>query len=157
MGRWVGMALCLALTAACSGAPIASLAVGQELVVRSGTSFGFCLGYCVRELRVTADWAQLTETARDPVRNPPRVRSLPISAQEWSRISALADPARFQGLQEVYGCPDCADGGAEWVEVEQGGERRRVTFEHGRSVPGIQPLVEELRRIRERFPVTQPS
>jgi hypothetical protein len=121
------------------------------VVLRAGTSFGMCLGYCVTELTVTPDEVRLVESSRSPSQAD-RTRRLPLAQGEWEAIAALAKPSTLDGLPEVIGCPDCADGGAEWIEVERDGEKRRVTFEYGSTVQGIQPLVEKARELRERFP-----
>ena len=123
----------------------------EGLVLRSGTSFGMCLGYCTTELTVTPDEIRLVERSRDPAL-PERTRRLPLDGEEWEAILSEAGSAPLEGLPEVFGCPDCADGGAEWIEVERDGERRRVTFEHGATVEPIQPLIEKARELRERFP-----
>ena len=145
--------LALLLGAACSGADTPSAALrGEPLVIRAGTSFGMCLGYCATEMRIDGREIVFTRTGtRDAAAHPPQTERVRISETEWAELMALADARAFAGLREVYGCPDCADGGAEWVEVERGGQARRVTFEYGAQVPEIQPLVEKLRQIRARL------
>lgn len=58
----------------------------------------------------------------------------------------------FDQLSETYGCPDCADGGAEWVEVERSRMGRRVTFEFGKPPERIGALVSSLRAVRQTLP-----
>ena len=111
-----------------------------------------CLGYCSRELRIGRDEIVLTESSRDSVRNPTRVTRLPMDSSEWSEIESLIEADDLDGLEEVYGCPDCADGGAEWIEIDQGDSPRRVTFEFGGTVPRAQALIDKVRQIRSRFP-----
>jgi hypothetical protein len=54
-------------------------------------------------------------------------------------------------LYNRIGCPDCADGGAEWIQVDWIDESKRVTFENGRMVEGIEKLIEKLRQMREEY------
>ena len=123
----------------------------EGLVLRSGTSFGMCMGYCVSELTVTPDELLFVETSRDPAQAT-RTRRLPLGPGEWEAILALVHPSDLEALPETIGCPDCADGGAEWIEVEQDGAKRRVTFQYGHDVERIQPLVDKARELRGRFP-----
>ena len=149
MFRKLFLALALALLPACLS-PSETL-TAEGLVLRSGTSFGMCMGYCVTELTVTSDELRLVETSRDPAQAE-RVRRAALAPGEWEEILALANAESLEGLAEVLGCPDCADGGAEWIEVEHQGEKRRVTFEYGSEVEPIQPLVDKARELRDRFP-----
>ena len=151
MLRKVILTACLTLTAACT-APSGAMSLVDGLVVRAGTSFGMCLGYCTTELTVTPEEILFVERSRNPAEHPERTRRAALGAGEWEEIVSLAGRAPLEGLQEVYGCPDCADGGADWIEVERDGVRRRVTFEHGSTVERIQPLIEKARELRERFP-----
>lgn len=147
------LAAALLAVSAChqtSSSPDAPL--GADVVLRAGTSFGHCLGYCATELRVGPREAVLTRTSRDSLRNPPLTERLPLSAEEYEALVGRVDAAAVSALPEVIGCPDCADGGAEWIEVERaGGGRKRVTFEYGATVEPIAPLVARVRALRERF------
>ena len=123
----------------------------EGLVLRSGTSFGMCGGYCNTEMTVAPDEILFVETSREPGLSP-RTRRLPIDPAEWEAILAAARASSLEGLPEVIGCPDCADGGAEWIEIEHEGVKRRVTFEYGSTHEPIQPIVAKTRELRERFP-----
>ena len=149
MLRKLLIVLSLAALPACAS-PIDTFSP-EGLVLCAGTSFGMCLGYCVAELTVTPDELLFVETSRDPAQ-PERTRRAALAPGEWEEILTLVDPSDLEALPEVIGCPDCADGGAEWVEVEHEGGKRRVTFEYGATVERIQPLVARARELRERFP-----
>ena len=125
--------------------------LSPEAVIRTGTSFGFCAGYCNTELEIRTAQARFTRTGRDPQQNPPQVTQVELTSAQLARIRSLAGSVAFADLKDVYGCPDCADGGAEWVELDTGALRKRVTFEHGAGPPELQPLLQELRPIRERL------
>lgn len=125
---------------------------GNILALRSGTSFGMCAGYCMTELSFDSTTVSLTETSRDP-RQSPRTRSLLLTANERQRIQALVDERALESLAGVHGCPDCADGGAEWIELRTTQSTVRVTFEYGRVLDPIGPLQAEIRALRERLRV----
>lgn len=120
------------------------------MLFASGTSFGMCAGYCVTRLEVTADSVHLEERGgRD--NPPPRVRARALTATERAEVEAALRAAELTSAEEVYGCPDCADGGAEWVEV--GG--RRVTFEHGADIRPVRQLARVARTLRASFPAPE--
>jgi hypothetical protein len=150
------MKLCRALVvlvtatfAACGTSPTEADGVAA---IRAETSFGFCIGYCKATLEIRAREMVLTEesTRGDPL--PLRRRSAAISAEEWNRLVGAVDRPRIESLPERIGCPDCADGGAESLEVVGSDWRRRVEFEAGASIADLQPLLERVRALRSRFP-----
>ena len=74
-----------------------------------------------------------------------------IDAQQWDRLVSLIDFEKMQSMEEVYGCPDCTDGGSEWIEVAIGGEIKKVTFEYGTTLEPLAELIEAIRVLREEF------
>ena len=60
----------------------------------------------------------------------------------------LTDFDEILAMKDVYGCPDCADGGSEWIEVTHNGDTKKVTFEFGSVLEPIARLVDSLRSIR---------
>jgi len=124
----------------------------HPLGLASGTSFGMCLGHCMTELVVDSTTVWFIETSRDERTHPTRVRSIPLPLSEWTRLRGLVDPTVFTGLAGVHGCPDCADGGAEWIQIQSPAGPVRVTFEHGAVLSPIAGLQEEIRELRARFP-----
>lgn len=138
------------LVASCDDAPFNSLPDGA--VIRWGTSFGECIGYCSQEVEVTPTLARLTRTSSDPSHYPTRVEEHNVSAGTWEDLRAEVEASGIASLADVYGCPDCADGGAEWVEVETPGSKKKVLFEAGDPPSGVASLVDVLRSVRSGFP-----
>lgn len=130
-------------------------ATGAKLIVRSGTSFGMCAGYCLRDLRV--DSTDLLYTKRSWGRGsstlPDSLLADTITPLRWAALkeTVAAKYEAFSKLDTIIGCPDCADGGAEWIEIEQGATVRRVTFEYGKEIPEIKELIAIVREIRGKF------
>ncbi len=115
-------------------------------VVALESSFGMCQGYCATRLAVSPDGvATFTETDRRGAR-PERVRSRALTPAERASLAEAVAASRV--ATETLGCPDCADGGAEVVELGD----QRVTFEYAEDAGGASPLAEALREIRETFP-----
>jgi len=143
--------LCLAAVSAipllgCDGSPTKP----NVVLVRGGTSFGFCLptAYCQTTLQVTPGSAVLTKTSR--ALGDIRIEG-PVAEAEWASLVAAVDEKALRALPDAIGCPGCRDEGAEWVEVATDGWTKRVTFSRNESVPSIQPLVDHVRRIRQRL------
>ena len=40
-----------------------------------------------------------------------------LSQEEWQQLVTLIDFEYFQSLDDVYGCPDCSDGGSEFIVI----------------------------------------
>jgi hypothetical protein len=74
-----------------------------------------------------------------------------ISIQEWDSLIESVNMDSLLSLDDIIGCPDCADGGGEWIEITKVDMLKRVTFEYGKTVEPIQSLIEKVRVIRERF------
>ena len=148
MKRLLATTLILFLTTGCQMSEL--LRPTDELVVRSGTSFGMCTGYCVTELHIDATEARFTRSAWRASR-PPQTAVIAITQEQWGQILSSIDLNAFASLQDVYGCPDCADGGAEWVELETPGFKKRVTFEYGTNPPTLGMLLQQIRPLRQQF------
>ncbi len=129
---------------------------GPQYIIRSGTSFGMCAGYCWSELRLDSTDALFTK--KQMGRGMPDSSKYPevnlpgkITVQEWNDLVAAVDMNAFNALDSIIGCPDCADGGSEWVSIESKGTVRKVTFENGAKIAPIDALVTKLRTIRATF------
>jgi len=125
---------------------------GETVIIRSGTSFGMCIGYCVKEIELVATSATFTKKSRpDPAKYPTRTCTKSVSVNKAAELTSMAQFNEFRKLPETLGCPDCADGGAEYVEIQVGELRHRVTFEYGKTIPGFETLVKDLRIQRDLF------
>ncbi len=121
----------------------------RQIVVRTGTSFGECVGFCRTELIVDPNQAIFRIFVQDFRTGPPDIevtRELPPDT--WSRLLGTFSMAQFLDLDEVYGCPDCVDQGAEWIEIETETRVKRVTFDYGLELDEIRTLQRELRALR---------
>ena len=125
---------------------------GSPLTVKHGTSFGMCRGYCRSEMAIKGSTAtfQRSPWFGDSL-FPIRETTAKISSDERDAIVGSIDFVQLSRMDTVIGCPDCADGGAEWIEVTDNGYHKKVTFEFGKSVPYIQQLIDRLRASEERF------
>lgn len=143
----------IALFSQCSSVAVQAPADTDALTVRSGTSFGMCVGNsCQKDYVFNGTSVTLTQSGtRTQSQSPARTCQSRLSAAEWSTLKVASNLDAFQKQPEIIGCPDCADGGAEYIELQQGDSKHRVTFPFGKTIPGFEPLVDALRQQRERF------
>ena len=66
----------------------------------------------------------------------------------WNQISALIDFNEFKKFDETIGCPDCADGGGEWLELKKGEDIHKTTFEFGKSPESLKQLIDLLKNYK---------
>jgi hypothetical protein len=140
--------LCLALASA--GCGDSGVRPDDVSLVEWTSSFGFCPpdAYCTTRLRVTGQKAVVTLESRQ---SPEITRTETLSASEADAIAAAAAQVRFDGIGNVIGCPDCADGGAESISVTADGTTRTVTFEYDAKVEALEPLLTRARTLVARI------
>ncbi|MBA4850017.1 hypothetical protein [Emticicia sp. BO119] len=124
------------------------------IVVKYGTSFGMCLGPCKKEMVLANDEVAFTvyqNSGRGTEGGDPKTYTEKLTTDYISEVNKNVDFDAFKKLDEVIGCPDCADGGAEWVEITKNDSRHKVTFEFGDDIKEIAPLLKLLREKRIYF------
>ena len=136
-----GIAL-IALASSCSK----ELIYNNIAQINYGTSFGECIGFCKREVTLKSNKATYNCYSWYPT-NQTITKADSISNTALDSICKL-NTASFFLLPETIGCPDCADGGAEWLELKMlSGETHKVTFEYFKEPDFIKPQIEKLRKI----------
>ena len=123
----------------------------DSIQINSGTSYGECWGYCVFELELDNSSAlfKASSWGWDPYGElPDLILEDNLNQIVWQQLVDLIDFEYFQSLDDVYGCPDCADGGAEFIEIIYDGVIKLVTFDAYTEIDGIQELTLLLRDLR---------
>ena len=116
-----------------------------------GTSFGMCVGYCLNNVAVISS-GEITFTKSSNGINPDvKTCTKAIEVSEINALKALVDLEKFKELPEVTGCPDCADGGAEWISLKLEGKVKKVTYEYGKAPEALRDLALKLKGIKEGF------
>ncbi len=120
-----------------NGEEVGRLELGAEpggvagSLVGAGWSFGMCLGLCNADLVI--DGEELVLTARDREATEPLYENRGLLTPDArSRIGAALEQLSGVMLDPVYGCPDCADGGAAYLALEREGGNFRHDMEFGR-------------------------
>jgi len=115
-----------------------------------GTSFGMCVGYCKSEVLLKSGTVIYFRSGWNN-----QVESIEckenLTQLSWDSVKKAVDLNEFFSLPEIVGCPDCADGGAEWLEIENfSGKKYKVTFEYGKKPEELKSMVTALRKQLEK-------
>lgn len=117
-------------------------------VISRGTNFNNCQDFCHKELKLEAEKITLT-TSRN---TPPRLKNTLMVARagvEYKKVLSTFDVKSFKALPATIGCPDCADGGSEWIEFKSGWKKKRVTFEFGHAPEVLRNTVQQMKALQE--------
>jgi hypothetical protein len=118
--------------------------------IKTGYSFGLCRGYCQQYFTITADKVSYLAKSNDNDPDFPDItRNDTITKTDYDNLLKSLDLKKFNDLPDVIGCPDCADGGAEWIEIKNGNSVEKTTFGYNTDVPQIKNFLNNLRTFRD--------
>ncbi|MFC4144529.1 hypothetical protein [Pedobacter mendelii] len=117
-----------------------------------GTSFGMCAGYCSQNLLISNLKLTFSKSKNGQA---PDTKTCTKTISE-AEVNALRDllnvnADKISTLPEVIGCPDCADGGAEWISVNVEGKQYKITFDYGKAPKELEAAVAKLRVLKDGF------
>ncbi len=125
--------------------------VSELVQVKYGTSFGECIGYCKRDLTLKSDSVFYKRSGWVETVEPITITDV-LEDNSWDLIKGKLDIASFSALPITIGCPDCADGGAEWIEIElANGKKHKVTFEYHNEPDAVKNYINDLREMMNSF------
>lgn len=112
-----------------------------------GTSFGECYGYCLTNTEYDASTYYFEKRSWfiDEAEYPSIACS--ETAIMWEDLSSSINFEEFQTLEEVIGCPDCADGGAEFIEIITDDGTYKVTYEYNTPPEMLESLLQVMSEI----------
>ena len=122
--------------------------------INYGTSFGMCVGPCRKEMNFANNQLNFTvyyTEGRGAIGGIPKTYKEDLDLNLQKLLSQSIDYEAFNKIEERIGCPDCADGGAEFVELIRYNIKHKVTFEYGKAPKEIEKLVTVLREKRVYF------
>lgn len=94
--------------------------VGDGSLVAAGLSFGECLGYCTHQLLLDGRDLELRSGSNDG--QPENTSAARLTDAGVAAVAALADQLATGSLEDVYGCPDCNDGGDAFLDIIREGD-----------------------------------
>lgn len=118
----------------------------QSMEVYYGTSFGECMGYCKKELKLSRGQLEYFYISSDTLTYPKINCEKSISTDSTDLILDFIDKQIFYNMDGVIGCPDCADGGAEYILVKHGLFYKQIIFEYMNEPEEIRDIIKTLRR-----------
>ena len=134
MSAWV----CLPRPTGCSATARDTAILGAR------NSFGMCVGECVFDLTITANTT--SEPPCDRVRlaisgrgglDPVRTNLGLLTPLAHARVTSIAAALLGTTLAAVYGCPDCADGGASEITLSRTGLVTSHQYEYENPPPPL--------------------
>ena len=150
---------CLFSIISCENIENSELDFNSEIIsISYGTSFGNCYGYCKQSIHIEQTEVDYLASSWEDDHNFPDIEiTSSISDEEWKSIINDIDFMIFRNLDEVIGCPDCADGGAEWIEIETAKQKHKVTFEFNNPPEEVQSYITQLEDILNSFQEVLPE
>lgn len=128
--------------------------------IKYGTYFGMCTEYCKEELLITSKGIRNIKSAynirTDLPKLSPIIKAYKFSKSEWEQLVELIDFEELYNMKDVYGCPDCNDGGAEWIEIKFNGRNKKITIEYGAKIDGLSEVLSFIRNIKLKDDRPQP-
>jgi len=115
-----------------------------------GSSFGMCAGYCSNSLLIS-DLKLTFSKSKNGQSADTKTCSKTISEADVSAIKNELNISKISNLPEVIGCPDCADGGAEWISINADGKQYKITYEYGKAPKELEAAVAKLKVLRDGF------
>jgi hypothetical protein len=126
-------------------------AIADYEYIKYGTSFGECYGYCRKEVEISSSKI-IFEKKSWNLEDYPIVTITDLNNEEsWKNLLEKIDYESFQQLTPIIGCPDCADGGAEWLEIKKNYVVYKVTFEYGNEPEAVKDYIQVLRDLLESY------
>ena len=152
--RWINLSAvfiaALTVVGSCSTEPNTP-EINSDIVINSGSSFGECRGYCWREIQITGNKVVFEARSWGDENYPDKRLEGSITSEDWDTLVELIDMSALLAYEDRIGCPDCADGGAEWIQIQTTDTLKKVLFEYGDSLAAIQPLLDKMRSLREQY------
>lgn len=107
----------------------------SSISIKTGYSFGECTNTCIFELQADAN---INRTLEANWQGDTTITSEQTTVtSDWTDLVNQFDEDLFFNLDDTYGCPDCADGGSEWIEITTNSQTHKVTFEYGDTLSDI--------------------
>lgn len=133
--------LLVAFTASCSNESL----YRKVAQVNYGTDFSMCAGYCNRDVSIDSVY---TSYSCGGLTKKPTLYKVQTTKSAWDSVKVLLNNKAFFELPATIGCPDCADGGAEWVEVKLlNGTTHKVVFEYYNEPQQLKGSIAKLRQM----------
>ena len=114
--------------------------------IKYGTSFNNCIGYCYNSVTISDSIIEYEKKGWNINGNLPDFYSTKTIDHDYLiNLQRSINFDCFMQLDSIIGCPDCADGGAEWIEINTIDKKHKITFEFGKEPEKVKSLLGYLR------------
>ena len=121
----------------------------EIIEIEFGTSFGMCAGYCVQTLTITE--GEISKTVIPRMDQNLTEKTCSASFDGFGSLSSKVNLVAFMGLEETIGCPDCADGGAEWIKITTPEGSKNVAYEFGKEPDAVKSFIGDLKKLYDQL------
>lgn len=124
----------------------------EDIVIKTGTYYEMCSGYCMMETIIREAGVRLREWSykHEAKWYPERSKVVTMSSTDWQDLVSAIDMGALTALDSNLLDPHCFDCGGEWIEVRKGTQTKRIVFQPDKTVPEVSALIEKIRTIRKR-------
>ena len=122
------------------------------IYIKHGSSFGMCRGYCFSESTYTKTEKIVFSKAHGRTNLeefPDKSDTTDLDVKIWDELVSSFVVDSFFKLDETIGCPDCADRGSEWLEINTNNKTHKVTFDFGKELSGMNELLKLVREEKQ--------
>ncbi|NOQ72787.1 MAG: hypothetical protein GQ574_12325 [Crocinitomix sp.] len=111
--------------------------------IEYGYSSGECFGFCKSKIEFTSKGILNTKFRWSD--NKEIIEYSSIEDSTYNELIASVNYEEFIDFDEYLGCGDCADAGAEWIEIKNGEQTRKLGGTYGFEIACISTLLHYLR------------
>ncbi len=104
-------------------------------IVSFETSFGMCAGWCVSRIDIDVDTVTLVASNR--MEETEQTTAGVLTDTGAAELAGAAASLEGVTIDDVYGCPDCADGGASSLTLARGVEIMTTSYDFGGPPPEL--------------------
>lgn len=140
----------ISILAGCNTAKEASK-TNSVLSIVHGTSFGHCRGYCIKEIHFSASSLDYKEVSRDTVNFPVKETTEKFTQSQLDELATQIDWKKWEALDSIIGCPDCADRGAEYLIISSEKGTKKVLYDAHSTPEGLENILKTIREKRRVF------
>lgn len=116
----------------------------SQYTITYGYSFGECRGFCKSKLIFSSEGVLKTATRwKDDYQ---KIQYFPITQTTYDSLVQTIDFPTLLTFNKYLGCGDCADGGAEWIEICKGSSKKVLSGTYGFTAEPIQKLLSYIRK-----------
>jgi hypothetical protein len=77
-----------------------------------------------------------------------KIETSKINKNYWQKMINSIDIKAFYMLPHILGCPDCLDGGAEWLTIGTKDNEWNVEFDYGSDTVSTKKLLSIINQIK---------